>query len=334
MSDSINTGDIKDSQGVAIGPGATAIVNNYNLPHARPDAVSNLPLFNRNFTGRAEILNDIATNFEGDSGSVVVTQTQAISGLGGVGKTQVALAYAHTHRDQYDIIWVLGADETTTLDSGLRLLGETLELPVMDKDAVTARTMVLSHLSTNPKDILLIFDNADKIEPRTLRPYLPPDCHLLITSHRQETQWRGMAHPLRLDKFSAAEAHAFWQRRLGDVADATDALAELAQELGYLPLALEQAAAYMLQRTMVTATGYLRRFKERRQALWQRETAPDQYHATIATTWQMAFDHAQETTGGRPVKLVCLFCPRQHPVGGDTRTARPTARRPCRSDGR
>ncbi|MCP4360981.1 MAG: tetratricopeptide repeat protein [Chloroflexi bacterium] len=302
MSDSITVGDMSDSQATAIGDGATVVVNQYNLPPPRPESVNNLLPFNLNFIGRQACLSAIANNFTSAAGSIVVTQ--AISGLGGIGKTQVALAYAHTHRDQYDIIWQLQADSSVALNNSLRLLGETLELDIEGKDGPTLRSIVLSYLSAGKKEALLLYDNADQITPRDLRPYLPSGCHLLITSRRDDSQWSGMARPLTLGTFTEEEAMAFWQRRLQR--DPEPKLEELAAALGYLPLALEQAAAFMLKRKK-SAAAYRKQFNERRAALWAREKAPDNYQATVATTWQINFEHAQKTTGTADLLNLCSF---------------------------
>ncbi|MCP4426852.1 MAG: hypothetical protein GY803_20380, partial [Chloroflexi bacterium] len=268
MSDSITAGDISNSQAIAIGDGAAATVV-YNLPDTRPHSVNNLTPFNPNFTGRYATLTAVADAFDASDDSIVVTQ--AISGMGGVGKTQAALAYAHLHRDRYDIIWRLQADDTTALDNDLRQLGETLGLDAAAKDAPTMRRMVLSHLSTSRKATLLLYDNADRIEPRDLRPYLPSDCHLLITSRRDDSQWSGLARTLTLGTFTEAEAMAFWARRMERELEREEegGFAALGEELGHLPLALEQAAAFMLKRKK-GAAAYLKQFKERRAALWAR----------------------------------------------------------------
>ncbi len=312
MSDSTTVGDIRNSQAIAIGENASATV--INLPQPRPDAVSNLPLFNPNFTGRQKQLADIATHFTPSSLSPQHSPliiTQAISGIGGVGKTEIALAYAHTHSDQYDIIWQLQADNTLALDHSLRQLGMTLQLDVIDKDAPTLRSIVLSYLSRSKKDVLLLYDNADEIAPRDLRPYLPTACHLLITSRRDHSQWSGIARTVTLGTFTEAEAEGFWERRMGDGAGVQGSggdgeWGELAKELGYLPLAMEQAAAFMLQRKK-SATAYLQQFTERRTALWAREKAPNNYHATVASTWQMGFDHAKKTNGAADLLNLCAF---------------------------
>ena len=328
MSNSIEVGDMSNNQATAIGDGASATVV-YKLPPPRPKSVNNLRPFNLNFTGRQAQLTAIAANFSqalpdpAPLAQMPLVVTQAISGMGGVGKTQLALAYAHIHRDKYDIIWRLQADDTTVLDNDLRQLGETLALDVAGKDMATMRNIVLSHLSSSKKDVLLLYDNADQMTPRNLRHYLPSNCHLLITSRRDDAQWCGMARPLSLGTFTEDEAMAFWQRRL-DTAAEVGLLPkvrllnrkELAEVLGYLPLAMEQAAAFMLQPPKMTPQMYMEKFKTERDKLWEREKAPDRYHATVATTWKMAFDHAKETTGAADLlNLCCFFCPRSNPAG-------------------
>lgn len=142
MSDEINVGNISHSQNIAIGRNAQVIV----YPDYRPDAVYNLPPPNPHFVGRIDQLEMIAANFASAANPLVVTQ--AIAGLGGVGKTQLALAYAHMRRDQYDMLWLLRANDVPTLDNEFRLLGEALGLPVRGQDAETTRTLVLSELSS------------------------------------------------------------------------------------------------------------------------------------------------------------------------------------------
>ena len=268
--------------------------------------LDNLPPPNPSFTGRLEQLAAIQKTFQSSSAAVAITQT--IAGLGGVGKTQLALAYAHDQRDAYDLIWRLRANDPAVLDGELRLLGTKLGLPLPPDDAQAARTMVLSWLNGSEKRWLLIYDNADEITPRELRPCLPGGRgHVLITSRRPH--W-SQAQTVRLGVFTAEEAAAFWPRRLvqsGKLNQSeAETLAELAAELGCLPLALEQAAAYMATRQK-SAAAYLRLYRERRRELWARAEPPDDYHATITTTWQMAFDHLRQTPGAAALLNLCCF---------------------------
>jgi hypothetical protein len=86
-------------------------------------------------------------------------------------------------------------------------------------------------------------------------------------------------------------------------------LDQLAEELGYLPLALEQAAAYIDQ-NQASAADYLRLFQTRRRALWATTEPPDDYHATIATTWDIGFTEARQTPGAADCSTSAAFWPR------------------------
>ncbi|NKQ37637.1 MAG: tetratricopeptide repeat protein [Chloroflexi bacterium] len=298
--------------------------------------LDNLPPPNPNFTGRLEQLTAIQKAFQSSQAAIAITQT--IAGLGGVGKTQLALAYAHDQRDAYDLIWRLHANDPAALDGELRLLGMALGLALPLDDAQAARTKVLSWLNGSDKRWLLIYDNADEITPQDLRPCLPGgQGHVLITSRRPH--W-SQAQTVRLGVFTAEEAAAFWRKRLeigrlgigrtcpepveGSGIDGAEspisnrqspALAELAAELGYLPLALEHAAAYMETRGK-SAAAYRRLYRERRRELWARAEPPDDYHATITTTWQIAFDHARQTPGAAALlNLCCFLAPDDIPLG-------------------
>ncbi|WP_420629370.1 tetratricopeptide repeat protein [Candidatus Leptofilum sp.] len=296
--DKITVGNITNSQNIAIGRNAKVIV----YPEYRPEAVYNLPPPNPHFVGRIAQLEAIATNFASPANPQVVMQ--AIAGLGGVGKTQLALAYAHTCRDQYDMLWLLRASDTPTLDNELRLLGVTLKIVTEEEtEAEAIRAKVLSHLSSSKKRWLLLYDNVDELTPRELRPYLPGGGHVLITSRRAAAHWKKFGQTLALDTFSAVEATAFWQER--KLPDAPE-LEELADELGFLPLAMEQAAAFM-QMQQLPATEYLSWFREARDSLWAEEDAPTDYPKTVATTWQIGFDHAKKRKGAAELLNLCCF---------------------------
>jgi tetratricopeptide (TPR) repeat protein len=130
---------------------------------------------------------------------------------------------------------------------------------------------------------------------------------------------------LSLDVFSVGEAAEFWNERLGPASTGSASTgsaagelavrAELAEALGRLPLAMEHAAAYVAANRMDGA-GYLGLYRARRQALWQRATPPDDYHATITTTWEIGFEKARETPGAADLlNLCCFLAPDDIPLG-------------------
>ena len=275
--------------------------------------IIHLPPANPHFVGRVEHLETLT------SGSGKTTITQTISGLGGVGKSQLMLHFAHRQRDAYDIIWWLRVDEALAED--FIALGRQLRLPVDGLEQAPAMQLIRNWLNGSDKRWLLLCDNADKTEPRDLRASLPtnPQGRILITS--RNSRWRGLGGVLRLDVFTPAEAAAFWRERLNQPAGLAQSrrlvqseLAELAEELGYLPLALEQAAAY-IDHNQVSAADYLRLFQTRRRELWANTEPPDDYHATIATTWDIGFAEARQTPGAADLlHLCCFLAPNEIPL--------------------
>ena len=272
-----------------------------NLTGDTPAAtcLTNLSPRNPHFVGRVEHLAWLATG----RGETTITQT--IAGLGGVGKSQIMLEFAHQQRDAYDIIWWLRVDEALAED--FLALGRQLGLAVDGLDQATAVQLVRAWLNSSDKRWLLLCDNADQAEPRDLRRLLPanPQGRILITS--RNPRWSGLGAVLRLDVFTEAEALDFWRQRLvkSQRFDQSGAV-ELAQELGYLPLALEHAAAYVAEEEM-SAADYLALYRARRRDLWARHAAPDDYHATITTTWEIGFARARQTPGAADLLNLCCF---------------------------
>ncbi len=134
-------------------------------------------------------------------------------GLGGVGKTQLALAYAHQHKGAYELAWWLDGSDGLTIDLGLQTLGRRLNLPLPADDFAAMRQIVLSAVNSMAQRWLLIYDNVDSLPPHELQPYLPSGKgSVLITS--RNPRWGNMA-VLSLPVFTPAESEAFWQKRLG-----------------------------------------------------------------------------------------------------------------------
>ncbi len=133
---------------------------------------------------------------------------------------------------------------------------------------------------------LLVFDNAQ--EPENLTDYLPRTGagHVIITS--RNPNWGGTAKPLLVDVFSRQESVEFLLSRTGQ----TDGAHALAETLGDLPLALEQAGAY-IQETGISLSAYLKLFQKRQKELLRRGK-PDAYPDTVATTWDISFRKARE----------------------------------------
>ncbi|MBK8092774.1 MAG: tetratricopeptide repeat protein [Verrucomicrobiaceae bacterium] len=293
------------------------------LAHIPPEAPRpvNLPFrLNKHFGQRDAEMQALETALAHSGGIAAITQPQVVHGLGGVGKTQLAVEYAWRHAQDFTALLWLPADSPSSLTTGLSRLCDTLELPQRDlrEDAPRAEA-TLDWLARN-QGWLLIADNADTPEAQTalmetLRPLHTG--RVLITSRLED--WGQQLATIPLRTWTPAQGAAWLTTRLEGLpiacplADAT----ALAQELGGLPLALEQAAAYMAEKRLGPAE-YLRRYRANEDAAQRLLATPMKYgggtgyEATVARTWLVTLD--QLTPLARAVmKLIAWLGPDEIP---------------------
>ena len=183
----------------------------------------------------------------------------ALHGIGGVGKTQLAAYFAREHRDAYDVVWWLRAEQPQTLRADLAALAVALGLVDGHAEQDDAIAAVWSWLELNGR-WLLVADNAPDRDAVADLVARVAGGHLVITS-RAPPDWRALGvQPLSLDVWDREESLAFLTARTDERDSA--ALDELADALGDLPLALEQAAAY-INELALGASGYLERLRDR-----------------------------------------------------------------------
>jgi len=263
----------------------------WNVPHPR----------NPNFTGREQLLKDLRASLT--AGQTTALTQAALHGLGGIGKTQLALEYAYRYATDYDIVWWVRSETPAALAADYAALAGPLDLP--EKGAAEQETAVAAarqHLGQRGK-WLLVFDNA--AEPEDLKNFLPlgGGGHVLITS--RHLGWRGLAQPLKVKEWPREEAVAFLLKRTGQEDEAT--AGELAKELGDLPLALEQAAAYM-EACGQPLSGYLQLFRQRNQELLRQGRSSQDYPDTVATTWELSFQKVKkESPAAADLLNLCAF---------------------------
>jgi tetratricopeptide (TPR) repeat protein len=255
---------------------------------------------NPNFTGREALLTALHDALiSGQSAAL----TQTLSGLGGVGKTQLAVEYCYRHRDDYHVIWWVQTEEAATLAADYAALASELGLPEHDASEQEVVVNAVRRWLEQHGEWLLIFDNVTA--PGEVQPYLPRAAsgHVLITSRSQA--WGGLAQRLTVAVFERLESVAFLSQRTqqGDTA-AADALAEA---LGDLPLALAQAASY-IESTGTPMAMYLELFETRRADLWAEENPPQDYPDTVGTTWSLAMNQlGKESPEGSAVLKLCSY---------------------------
>jgi tetratricopeptide (TPR) repeat protein len=263
---------------------------------------SEIPPRNPNFTGRTAVLNNVRDNL----GSHQPPRAQVISGMGGIGKTEIATEYIHRNRDRYEIIWWIRAEHHDRVRDALVKLGQRLELrQATTTDGGRDRTIeaVLATLQSEDRaSWLLVFDNA--ANPLGLQKYLPasrPDGHIIITSRELTLHGHLQADSVEVTPFTPAEAIGFLRRRVPRLAareargtltaeeDANRAgdAGQLAKELGHLPIAIVHAAAYLAE-TKQTVGEYLSRFGENAHQLLSENPGDSELPAPVSRTWALS----------------------------------------------
>src|SRR5690606_2550407 len=203
------------------------------LSRSRPHVWGRVPQRNPAFVGRGELLDELSRRLTAGDTHIL---PQALRGMGGVGKTQLALEYAWRNQDRYDLVWWIPADTPTQVQQALIDLAPRLGVDADRDPAGISRTVLETLRSGHPyRDWLLIYDNA--AAPEDIRPLLPSGGpgQVLITSRAAD--WRNAGGSLlEVDVFRREESVELLAKRGPESLTATDADL-IAEKLGDLPLA-------------------------------------------------------------------------------------------------
>jgi DNA-binding SARP family transcriptional activator len=250
--------------------------------HRRPE-VWNVPARNPHFTGREAILRTVAQRLGRGEQTLVV---QALYGLGGVGKSQVAVEFAHRQAHRYRVVWWMDAEQPMLIGDQIARLAPPLGLARTGSTQETVR-LVLAELSAR-SDWLLIFDNAERVGD--VAGYRPSGSgHILITS--RTPGWGELGGRIAIDLLDRADTIDLFRSRLPSIDDLV--AADLAAELGDLPLAVAQAVAHIEESGMDPAE-YLRQFSTRRSAFLARGEVLG-YQGRVDTAWDLSLERLRTT---------------------------------------
>ncbi|WP_435298236.1 tetratricopeptide repeat protein [Streptomyces sp. bgisy093] len=316
------SGDHVSVQGVTINMGASGLSERVV---SFPVVVGTMPAAARRYQARSQS-GLLRTALE-DGGTVVLTGTSVqdtdnhddtsqdeggsgdarwvLSGLGGVGKTQIAAHHARTQLadGQADVVvWATATDRSSVL-SAYAQAARTLGLPGFGEDDEQNVALFLAWLQPRPVMAgtravrwLIMLDNIT--DPNQLTGLWPPTSPLgqtLATTRRRDAALRDRGTRIDVDVFTPAEALAFLTRRLTDYGhtEPEHDLRALAHALGYLPLALAQAAAYLAD-TGHSAADYHRMLTERtaRLAELTPDALPDDQELPVAAVWDLSIQYA------------------------------------------
>jgi len=288
-----------------LGDGSTTRVQ--NLPSPR----------NPYFTGREEILDRLHASFL-DPQSKAVSLSQAIKGLGGIGKTQIALEYAHRcyEYDNQTILWI-NAETDASITTSYTEIAQMLRLPeksAKETDVIVKAVMEWMQASGN---WLAVYDNVE--DPVVVGEFVPsvPRGRFLFTTRKSTLG--SLAASLEITTMDKSEALKFLLKRacIQKPNDEQEAKSkDICEKLGYLPLAINQAGAY-LEKTGCTLAEYLEALDGKGLELLRNEKyKDDKYQHTVATVWETSMEkvRADSPEAEDLLKLFSFFAPDDIPL--------------------
>lgn len=278
-----------------------------------------IPSRNLNFTGRAAELEALNRNLD----SHQPPHVQVISGMGGIGKTELATEYIHRSIDKYDIVWWIRAEHHDRVREALVSLARRLEPRLADPDSERDRPIaaVLEKLqSETGPSWLLVYDNV--ANPFELQRYLPAsraEGHIIVTLRQRNwpSSTKAEADNIEVSPFTEEEAISFLRHRVPSLATQdmrthsaqederqVGEAARLAAELGYLPIAIDHAAAYLIE-TARSVDEYLSRFTRDAHGLLKEPHGDSDASAHLSGIW--ALSNEVLTADAKHLFNLCAF---------------------------
>jgi hypothetical protein len=256
---------------------------------------------------------------------LVPAATTVVAGMGGVGKTQIAARHVRPLWADRAVdlgVWITAANRDAIV-SGYAKAADVLG-QARDVDPDTAAQALVNWLTTTGRSWVIVLDDLQ--DPHDLRGLWPPHSgtgHTIVTTRRRDA---ALKHDNRriaeVAPYTAYEAASYLHARLADRPDLLEGADDMATGLGQLPLALAQAAAFVID-VEITCREYLRRFRAGRDV--KPDTLPDEHQHTVDRTWALSIERADALTPAglaRPLlDLLAVLDPNGVPTTALTTTA-------------
>ncbi len=284
-------------------PGALPLI--WNIPYRR----------NPFFTGREDLLERLHSQLQALQ-KAVLSQPQAISGLGGIGKTQLAVEYAYQYREAYRFVFWTRAATRETLIADFVTIADLLHLSEKYEQDQNLVIEAVKRWFATYSEWLLILDNADDVA--MVSDFVPTDSkgHIVLTSRAQA--FGSLAQRIDVEKMGMVEGSLFLLHRAKILS--SDAFLDQASEedlagvetivieMDFLPLALDQAGAY-IDEIGCSLSDYLDLYRTHRKELLQRRShLPTDHPEPVATTWSLSFQKVEQANRGAADLLrLCAF---------------------------
>ncbi|HWO65334.1 MAG TPA: FxSxx-COOH system tetratricopeptide repeat protein, partial [Umezawaea sp.] len=268
-------------------------------PAQRAQVWGQVPLRNNDFVGREALLEQLRRRLA--EGGATAVLPEALHGMGGVGKSQTVVEYLHRHEAEYQLVWWVPAEHQAQIKSSFVELARKLGLPAGSADAAVSTVLAALAEGKPYARWIMVFDNAER--PEDLLRFIPTGSgHVVVTSRNAD--WSGHAHSVEVDLFTRQESVELLHRRGGELDDAeADALAEA---LGDLPLAIEQAAAWRAQSGMPVAE-YVELLRLNRDELIG-EGMSDDDQLPVAAAWNVPLDRlSRDHPAALQLLQICAF---------------------------
>jgi len=273
--------------------------------------LSNLPKKNDYFQEQGNVLERIRDGFKSRKKEVL---EQTLWGLGGVGKTQTAIAYAHKYRKEnnYDLICYLDATSQSALVASITKFFEVSGVVKKDDPDTVVCSEFRRWFEESSVKWLIIFDNVDNADSNYIDSFLPQNGkgHVLTTTRMNQA---GNERAIEIELFTESTAVSFLQKRTikngKPVSDVENAKI-LAKKLGYLQLALEQAGAYIAETPDCSDfENYLSMLYEYNLEQFNQNVKVMGDVLSVTITWQISMDKIKMESAQQLLALCAYFAP-------------------------